>query len=135
MFFLPAPQPTSGILEEAVYVCCFYHDGEQEQLLHQAKTDLASQSGRGIYTAAYPYKEFYLAENRHQKYKLQRQPELMEQFSDRYPGFSDFVHSTAAARVNCFLYGYGNKEELKAKVGEMGLSSIGQEKLLSLGTP
>jgi peptide-methionine (S)-S-oxide reductase len=105
----------------------FYHNEEQEQLVDQAKKRMAGQLNREIYTAVYPYQEFYLAEDRHQKYKLQRQPELMAEYRAIYPDFSDFVNSTAVARVNGYLYGYGNREELEVKIGDFGMSPAGQE--------
>ena len=53
----------------------FYHNEEQEKLIEQAKERISKQLNRKILTAVYPYQAFYLAEDRHQKYKLQRQPE------------------------------------------------------------
>lgn len=107
----------------------FYHDEEQEKLIHEAKESIAGQVKNDIHTAVYPLQRFYLAENRHQKYKLQRQPELMAEFSAMYPEFPDFINSTAAARVNGYLYGYGNKNELMANIGGFGLSPAGQKVL------
>lgn len=108
----------------------FYHNKEQEQLAEQAKQKRAEQLGRKLYTAFYPLKEFYLAENRHQKYKLQRQPELMQEFEAMYPEFSDLINSTAAARVNAYVYGYGNRETLIHNMAGFGLSPVAQEVLL-----
>lgn len=108
----------------------FYQNQEQEELAEQAKEKRAAQLGRKFYTAFYPLEEFYLAENRHQKYKLQRQPELMQEFEAMYPKFPDLINSTAAARVNAYLYGYGNRETLVNKIAGFGLSPAGQEVLL-----
>lgn len=49
----------------------FYHNEEQSQLVEQAKESIASQLSR---ETVYSYQQFYLAEEHHQKYKLQRQP-------------------------------------------------------------
>jgi peptide-methionine (S)-S-oxide reductase len=108
----------------------FWHNDEQQQIINQAKESIANQLNREIFTAVYPSQEFYLAEDRHQKYKLQRQPELMDEFKAIYPDFSDFINSTAVARVNGYLNGYGNREALKATIGDFGLSPAAQQILL-----
>lgn len=109
----------------------FYHNEEQRGLVEQAKKRIASQLNREIYTAAYPYEMFYSAEERHQKYKLQRQPEIMDEFKRMYPDFTDIINSTAAARVNGYLYGYGKREALNVSINRFGLSLSGQKILLN----
>lgn len=47
----------------------FYHSPEQEQLAREAKANIEEISGKEVYTTIYPYEVFYLAEDRHQKYK------------------------------------------------------------------
>ena len=108
----------------------FYHDEEQEKLLVQTKEEAAKRWKREMFTLACPFQAFYMAEDRHQKYKLQRQPELMNEFSHRYANFTDLIHSTAAARINGYLYGYGNQQELKNNLDSLGLSYVGQRILL-----
>lgn len=108
----------------------FYHNKEQEQLAEQAKEKRAKQLGRELYTAIYPFEHFYMAEDRHQKYKLQRMPELMQEFEAMYPAFADLVNSTAAAHVNAYLCGYGKEENFIKNLSGFGLSPPGQEILL-----
>ena len=108
----------------------FYHNEEQEKLIEQAKERISSQLNQKIFTAVYPYQVFFLAEDRHQKYKLQRQPELMNEFSSRFPNFDDMINSTATARVNGYLYGYGNQQVLMDTMDELDLSPAGQNILL-----
>ena len=108
----------------------FYHNEEQEKTVDHIIEKTASQLNKKIFTAVYPLQEFYLAEEFHQKYKLQRQPELKDEFRNIYPDFTDFINSTAAARVNGYLYGYGNRQELKRTIDGFGLSPLGQEILL-----
>lgn len=112
----------------------FYHTPEQEQQAQRAKAQLTEVSGGKVHTEVCPYKEFYLAENRHQKYKLQRQPALLEEFLEMYPTLPDLMHSTAAARVNGYLYGYGNSQSLQHEIDRFGLSPAGQKLLLEKAT-
>ncbi len=112
----------------------FYHDEEQKQQILQKKEALEHELGQRVYTEISAYEAFYLAEERHQKYRLQRQPELLAAFRTMYPGLEEFVNSTAAARVNGYLYGCGNCERLSREVGSFGLSPRGQKILLDTAT-
>ncbi|MDX5419161.1 MAG: peptide-methionine (S)-S-oxide reductase MsrA [Hymenobacteraceae bacterium] len=124
-------QPTRAPWKRQYMSAIFYHDPEQERLAIKAKEKLEQRSGQQVYTAIYPLTKFYLAEDRHQKYKLQRQPEIMEEFQEVYPAFADFVNSTAAARVNGYQYGYGSRKWLEEATGNLGLSPAAQRILLS----
>ena len=68
----------------------------------------------------------------HQKYRLQQRPELMKEFSAIYPSFEDFINSTAAARVNGYVSGYGECEALQEELNLFGLSPQGNERLLDI---
>ena len=46
----------------------------------------------------------------------------MKEFNATYPSDTDFVDSTAAARVNGYLDGYGTPESLGEEVDGLGLS-------------
>jgi len=108
----------------------FYHDPAQEKLARAAKVELELEKGTPSYTVLYPYTQFYLAENRHQKYKLQRQQKLLQEFEAMHPDFEAIINATAAARVNGYLGGYGSIETLEEEIGEFGLSPTGQRLLL-----
>jgi peptide-methionine (S)-S-oxide reductase len=111
----------------------FCHNEEQAQLIEQLKEKISRQLNLKIVTAVYPYQEFYLAEGRHQKYKLQRQPELMKELSIIYPDFDDMINSTAAARINGYLHGYGNQEVLGPIMDRLHLSPAAREIILGKG--
>ena len=111
----------------------FFHDKEQEKFIVQAKEEAEREWKRELFTLTSPYQEFYLAEDRHQKYKLQRQAELMTEFRSRYPNFSDFIHSTAAARVNGYLYGYGSQQAFTNRLGRLRLPPNSQRILQEKG--
>jgi len=42
------------------------------------------------------------------------------------------VNSTAAARLNGYLDGYGNLDEIESQVGDLGLSPKGANKLVDI---
>jgi hypothetical protein len=56
----------------------------------------------------------------------------MTEFAKMYPNAKDFVNSTAAARINGYLAGYGSYEMLLEEVKTFGLSESAQETLLKL---
>jgi hypothetical protein len=56
----------------------------------------------------------------------------MAEFSVMYPQEDDFVNSTAAARVNGYLGGYGSLAEVQRIIGELGLSPVASEILLDI---
>ncbi|GAB3529986.1 peptide-methionine (S)-S-oxide reductase [Pontibacter brevis] len=112
----------------------FLHNAAQEQQAWQAKEQVGLIIGERVYTEIFPYQAFYMAEDRHQKYKLQRQPSLLEELQEIYPAMPDLVNSTAAARINGYLYGYGNKEKLQHDMAQLGLSPAGQKILLENAT-
>lgn len=128
--FFSNHKPTREPWKRQYASAIFYHNQEQERLSQEAKEMLEAQLGQKVYTERSLYKAFYLAEDRHQKYKLQRQPTLWEEFRAMYPEMVELVNSTAAARVNAYLYGYGSREKLEEEVACFGLSPAGQKLLL-----
>lgn len=89
--------------------------------------------GRAILTEVIPFSEFYLAEDYHQKYYLQGEQLLFNEFTSMYPDISMLIQSTAAARVNGYIGGYGKLETLQDQLNSYGLSISGKEKLLQFG--
>jgi peptide-methionine (S)-S-oxide reductase len=78
----------------------WYHDAEQKEVLERSLAAVSDQFDGGVSTAVEPLQKFYLAENYHQKYRLQSRKALMKKFKQFYADFEDFNNSTAAARLN-----------------------------------
>ncbi|MCF8040257.1 MAG: peptide-methionine (S)-S-oxide reductase, partial [Desulfohalobiaceae bacterium] len=87
---------------------------------------------REIKTQILPFTGFYLAEDYHQKYALSRRTELMKEFRAMYPTTQGLVSSTAAARINGYLAGYGGCDRLQTDIGALGLSEQSSKKLLTM---
>jgi methionine-S-sulfoxide reductase len=109
----------------------FFHDPEQERTAQEAKTKEEERLGKTVQTEILPASTFYLAEDYHQKYALQNDRVVMEEFHRMYPDFMDIVNSTAAARANAYLQGYGALEQLRRELDSIGLSEEGKRRLLS----
>ena len=112
----------------------FYHDQEQRRLAEASRDRQAASRQSPIYTEIVPFAKFYLAETYHQKYRLQQVPALLSEFRAIYPQDDEFINSTAAARVNGYLGGYGTLAALQACIQDLGLSPAAQQRLLDLGS-
>ncbi len=107
----------------------FYHNQDQQNTALEIKERLESESGRTIKTTIREFERFYLAEDYHQKFRLQQQPAFKNQFLDQL-SMEEFINSTAAARVNGYIAGRGERESIIDNIGELGLTTELQERLL-----
>jgi peptide-methionine (S)-S-oxide reductase len=130
--FWASHDPTSKSWSRQYKAVIFYHDEEQKNMAAATRDRLAAKLGTKINTEILPYEAFYLAEPYHQKYRLRSARDMMAEFSAMYPLEDDFVNSTAAARVNGYLGGYGSPELVKSEIGELGLSPGASKKLLDI---
>jgi len=110
----------------------FYHNDEQKTLATGSKDRLQTATGNAIYTEIIPHSTFYFTEDYHQKYYLRRHRDILQEFTIMYPDIHDFLHSTATARVNGYLAGYGSFADLKSEIGTFGLSPEGRSRLLGI---
>ncbi len=127
--FWDSHNPTGPVPSRQYMSIIFYHDQEQEALARQALTRRQELLGQKVYTEVKPWTEFYLAEDYHQKYYLQHQPGLMRELGSHYHDFAALVDSTAAARINGYLAGYGDAAALERELPSLGLSPQGQDGL------
>lgn len=109
----------------------FASGAEQEQTARSVLQRVQQSSAGAIRTQMVPLGGFHLAEDYHQKYALQSDGMLRRELSAIYPSIWDLVDSTAAMRVNSFLYGYGTAEQLQAELDDLGLSAVARDHLVS----
>ncbi len=110
----------------------FYHSDEQRELAFSSKEREEARLGGEIVTEIIPVSKFYLAEDYHQKYYLRQELDLARELSAIYQDFSDFIDSTAVARVNGYVGGYGTLPTLEEELNSFGLSTLGRNKLLEI---
>ena len=127
--FWESHNPTSQPYSRQYMSIIFHHNEEQRRLAMESRDREAVRRGAEIFTEIVPASEFTLAEGYHQKYRLQQQPEIMDEFRAIY-SHGGWVDSTAAARVNGYLGGYGSLERLQTDMTSLGLSPEAGELLL-----
>jgi methionine-S-sulfoxide reductase len=110
----------------------FYHDEEQRRLALESKERQEAVRGTAVYTEIVPFSGFYLAEGYHQKYCLSLESGIMREMERIYPDMADFINSTAAARLNGYVCGYGTDESLNDNIDKLGLSDEGIAGLLKI---
>ncbi len=110
----------------------FYHSGAQRVVAFETRDAIAHITKGEIATAIEPYSEFYIAEDYHQKHSLRIFPEIMKEFTARYPDMSSLLKSAAVTRVNGYLGGYGSCESLNGEIDAFGLSEDAKRQLTSI---
>ena len=107
----------------------FYHNETQKKIALRTKTEQEAKTGRTIHTEIAPLTHFYWAEDYHQKYALRRHRAIAKELTTVYPTNEAFVNSTAAARINGYLSGYGSRAMVDAELEQLGLSAKSQNKV------
>jgi methionine-S-sulfoxide reductase len=127
--FWNSHSPTRRSWSKQYMAAVFYHDETQKQLALTSKAEQAAKYAAEITTEILPATDFYLAEDYHQKYMLRYTSELLDEYRAIYPDPQDFVNSTATARVNGYVGGYGELGQLQAELDSLGLSLEGRKRL------
>ena len=127
--FWKAHDPTSRTWSRQYMAAVFTHTEEQRRLAEASRDRRSRELGAKIHTVFRPLDEFTLAEEYHQKYYLRNDTELFREIRTMYPVDRDLVNSTAAARVNGYLGGFGMRRQFEAEIESLGLSLVGQKRL------
>ena len=107
----------------------FVHDEEQRRAAERTRQRMASALRADVRTEILEAGRFYRAEGYHQKYRLRGSRPFAGEYESIYPIERDFVDSTAVARVNGYLAGHGDVEQLESHIDRLGLSAAAAEKL------
>jgi len=121
--------PSRRAFSRQYMAAVFSMDEEQERLASLSAERLRHDKGWVVHTKVLPATTFYPAEAYHQKFRLRQHERLADEYLMIYPDEADFVNSTAVARVNGYLGGYGTTEQLDAEISGLGLSEEGRRML------
>lgn len=129
--FWVAHNPTYRVTSIQYKAAIFTHNAEQRRLALATREAEAVRRGVAIHTEILPYTGFTRAEDYHQKYRLRHTRPLITAFRAAYPDLGRaFVDSTAAARINGFVSGYGEVATLRAEIDRYGLPPEARRALL-----
>lgn len=123
--FWKSHNPCAASGKRQYMTAVFCHDEGQKKLALQSLKRLAALRGEKIVTAILPASAFYVAEDYHQKFYLQQCTQLWREFQAFYPDHKALMASTAAARVNGYLGGYGSPGQLDMELPSLGISAEG----------
>ena len=129
--FWKAHDPTSRSWSRQYRAALFFHNEGQKRSAEESRDREAARIKEKIRTEILPADEFYPAEDYHQKYYLRLNSFLSAEFRQMFPSEKEFVNSTAAARANGYIGGYGTMTALKEELDRLGLSEEGRKKLLA----
>lgn len=130
--FWQSHQPKRGSWSLQYMNAVFYHDADQQFQAEASKVTLEKKISHKVKSKVVPLRSFTMAEEYHQKYLLKRHDELVDDLLRIYPNHRDLVDSTAAARLNGYAGGYGNKNQLSREIESLGLGTEGRKTLVEL---
>jgi methionine-S-sulfoxide reductase len=130
--FWESHNPGSRSWSRQYMAAIFFHNDQQKKIALETKDQVAARIKDEVYTQILPATVFYLAEDYHQKYFLRLEPELLNELTAIYRSTKDFVASTAAARLNGYVAGYGTRAGIEAEISSLGLSPAGNKRLLGM---
>ncbi|CAJ1317115.1 peptide-methionine (S)-S-oxide reductase MsrA [Paenibacillus nuruki] len=107
------PEAINGYKGRQYMSILFYRNIEQYEIMVHVQQQYAPQS---LHTEILAYTDFTRAEERHQKYYLQRKPELLKQGIKHLDSQENLFHSMIGARLNAWAKGYLSEEELIQEV-------------------
>ena len=96
-------------------------DAEQRRSAEASRAAQAKKLGKQVLTPLEDLGTFTRAEDYHQKFVLRQYKDVLADLRRTHPGEA-FVDTTAAARLNAYLSGYGEPERLEGDLERFALS-------------
>jgi peptide methionine sulfoxide reductase msrA/msrB len=127
--FFDSHNPYSQAYSRQYASLILYNNSEQQQTAAAVKEELEAESGREIKTEIKELDRFYLAEDYHQKFRLQQQVAFRDHYLEQM-SMKEFINSPAVTKVSGYLTGNGERDNIIQNIGELGLSTELQERLL-----
>ncbi|MFW5897931.1 MAG: peptide-methionine (R)-S-oxide reductase MsrB [Halanaerobium sp.] len=127
--FFDSHNPYSQAYSRQYASLILYNNSEQEETARAVKEELEAESGREIKTEIKELDRFYLAEDYHQKFRLQQQVAFRDHYLDQM-SMQEFINSPAVTKVSGYITGNGERDNIIQNIGELGLTTELQERLL-----
>lgn len=130
--FWDSHHPGQNAMKPQYMNAVFYHNEQQRQLGLETKRAIERSTGRTVNTRVVPLRAFHRAEDYHQKYLLNRHSDLAKELIRIYPKKRDYVDSTAVARINGYVGGHGDADQLSRELETLGLTAKSQRLLAEM---
>jgi len=127
--FWESHNPCGPVWSNQYRTILFYHDDEQQDVAEAAARAVGRKLRDKVTTAVMPVGTFTVAEDYHQKYRLRRRADLVEDLLAIYPTQAELRESTAAAKINAHLDGFLDYDELERELAALGLEAEGAKRL------
>lgn len=132
--FLRWHQPAKPAWKRDYASAIIVQNEQQYALAREVLAGWKQQHRQKPQTLLLPFHPFFPAEKRQQKYYLRKQPALMEEVRPLFFSFEAFARSTAAARLNSFLAGYGDSESMERALSQLNLPEKTKNRLIEKAT-
>ncbi len=130
--FWNSHKPTRRSMPGQYMKAVFYHSEQQREQAIASKVALEDNIGSIVRTEIVPLRSFTMAEDYHQKFTLKGHKDLKNEMMRIYPRRQDLVDSTAAARLNGYIGGYGSRDQLLKEINSLGLSAEAEQVLTDM---
>jgi len=127
--FWNSHEPTRKSMPGQYMKAVFYHNEQQRKQAIASKAAIEDKIGSIVRTEIVPIRSFTNAEDYHQKFTLKGHKGFKNEMTLIYPRHQDLVDSTAAARLNGYVGGYGSRDQLSKEIESLGLSVEAEKKL------
>ena len=129
--FFESHNPYSQAYSRQYASLILYNNSEQQKIAAAVKEKLEVESSREIKTEIKKLDKFYLAEDYHQKFKLQQQTAFRDHYLNQLT-MKQFINSPAVTKANGYITGSGERDAIIQNIGILGLTTELQERLLEL---
>lgn len=119
--FWPNHDPTREYVSREYMSIIFCHNDAQETEAKRSLEENRKNFRAPIVTKILKLEQYHLAEQHHQKYRLQRQTALYKSLLQS--GMKDVTRSHVATRLNGYVAGFGTMAAFDAECNQLGLSS------------
>lgn len=130
--FWNSHKPTRRSMPGQYMKAVFYRSEQQREQAIASKVALEDKIGSIVRTEIVPIRSFTMAEDYHQKFTLKGHKDLKNEMMRIYPRHQDLVDSTAAARLNGYIGGYGSRDQLLKEINSLGLSAEAEQVLTDM---
>jgi hypothetical protein len=123
--------PSDSVWSRQYMNVIFFENDSQWEVIERSVAGL-QEKGVEVKTRVAELDVFYPAEAYHQKHSMRFQRAFIEEFNERDPTGMWFLDSTAAARINGYVAGYGTCEQVEREVRGFGLPRKLEKRLLEM---